>query len=61
MKILNLSYGNGSKVSINPDEISVMHPIINEDFEAKTRIEFKDGETILVVETIEAIHNMLKH
>jgi hypothetical protein len=48
-------------VSINPDEISVMHPIINEDFEAKTRIEFKDGETIRVVETIEAIQNMLKH
>lgn len=61
MKILNLSYANGCKVSINSNEISVMHPIINEDFEAKTRIELKDGETILVVETIEAIQHMLKH
>lgn len=61
MKILNLSYVNGCKVSINFDEISVMHPIINEDFEAKTRIELKGGDTILVVETIEAIQHMLKH
>ena len=61
MKILNLSYANGSKVSINSDEISVMHPIEHEDFEVKTRIELKGGDTILVVETIEAIHNMLKH
>lgn len=61
MKILNLSYANGSKVSINSDEISVMCPIEHEDFEVKTRIKLKDGETILVVETIEAIQHMLKH
>ena len=61
MKILNLSYANGSKVSINSDEISVMCPIEHEDFEVKTRVKLKDGETILVVETIEAIQHMLKH
>ena len=61
MKMLNLTYANGSKVSINPDEILGIHPILNEDFIAKTRIEIKNGKDILVVETIEEILLMLKH
>ena len=60
MKMLNLTYANGSKVSINSDEISSMHPILNEDFVAKTRIEIK-GNDVLVMETIEEILLTLKH
>ena len=55
MKMLNLTYANGSKVSINPDEISSMHHILNEDFVAKTRIDIKNGKDILVMETMEEI------
>ena len=58
MKMLNLTYANGGKVCINPDEISGIHPILNEDFVAKTRIELKNGKEILVMETIEEIHHM---
>ena len=58
MKMLNLTYANGSKVYINPDEISSIHPILNEDFVAKTRIKLKNGKEILVMETIEEIHHM---
>ena len=58
MKMLSLTYANGSKVFINSDEISSMHPILNEDFVAKTRIEHKNGKEILVMETIEEIHHM---
>lgn len=61
MKMLNLTYANGSKFSINSDEISSMHPILNEDFVAKTRIEIKNGKDVLVVETIEEILLTLKH
>ena len=61
MKMLSLTYANGSKVSINSDEISSMHPIINEDFVAKTRIEIKNGKDVLVMETIEEILLTLKH
>lgn len=58
MRMLNLTYANGGKVYVNPDEISCIHPILNEDFVAKTRIELKNGKEILVMETIEEIHHM---
>lgn len=61
MRNLNLSYANGSKVSINSDEILDMHHILHEDYDAKTRIELKNGKVILVIETIEDIRLMLKH
>lgn len=58
MKFLRLTYANGQKIEIPESSIIKMTEILNEDFVAKTRIELKNGEVELVVETIDEIKKM---
>lgn len=60
MKLLNLTLSNGQSTSINSEQIKRLYPIINEDFDAKTRISLNDNTEILVIESISEIENLIK-
>ena len=60
MKLLNLTLSNGQSTSINSEQIKRLYPIINEDFDTKTRISLNDNTEILVIESISEIENLIK-
>ena len=60
MKLLNLTLSNGQSTSINSEQIKRLYTIINEDFDAKTRISLNDNTEILVIESISEIENLIK-
>ena len=60
MKQLKLTLSDGQSISINSERIKGMFPIINEDYDAKTRISFDDNTETLVVESISEIEELIK-
>lgn len=60
MKLLNLTLSNGQSITINSERINGMSPIINEDYDAKTRISLEGNTEINVVELISEIERLIK-
>lgn len=60
MKLLNLTLSDGQSITINSERINGMSPIINEDYDAKTRISLKDNTEINVVELISEIERLIE-
>ena len=60
MKLLNLTLSDGQSITINSERINGMSPIINEDYDAKTRIFLEDNTEINVVELISEIERLIE-
>ena len=60
MKLLNLTLSDGQSITINSEQINGMSPIINEDYDAKTRISLEDNTEINVVELISEIERLIE-
>lgn len=60
MKLLNLTLSDGQSITINSERINGMSPIINEDYDAKTRISLEDNTEINVVELISEIERLIE-
>lgn len=53
-----LAAENDVSVSINPDNITRCEPIVNDDV-GTTKIFFKDGTTIFVIESLEELGKII--
>ena len=60
MKLLNSTLSDGQSITINSERINGMSPIINEDYDAKTRISLEDNTEINVVELISEIERLIE-